>query len=88
MAKGSNNSQAIKIQQESLAESKSNNAAMRALYKKQIEAAAGQEMPKFEGAAPLPQQSSADVAQAGDDRRIKMLRQQGLNKTVFAGAAA
>ena len=88
MAKGSNNSEAIKLQRESLNESKRQAKVMESMTRAQIEAAAAMELPAFEGAAPAPSMSSADVQQAGDDVRQKALRRQGLSKTVYAGAAA
>ena len=87
MAKGSNNSQAIKLQKQQMALSAQQGADMKSIMLKQIEAAKGMELPKFEGAAPPPSQSAQDVEQAGIDRRLKQMRSSGFNKTVFAGAA-
>ena len=88
MAKGSDNSKAIKLQEASLAESKRQAKVMEAGLKAQLAAAAAMEMPKFQGAAAAPTQSSSDVEQAGIDMRVKQMRKSGYNSTIFAGAKA
>ena len=55
------------------------------LYAGQIEAMKAAELPKFEGAAPPPTQSAADVEMAGIDYRRKVMRRASRNQTVFAG---
>lgn len=59
---------------------------LEAMMKAQAEAAAGVELPKFEGAAAAPTQSSVDVEAAGMEMRQRLMRRQGLNQTVYAGA--
>ena len=89
MAKGSNNSsndKALKLQQQSLRDSRIQAKSLEKLMKKQAEAAASVELPKFEGAAPAPTQTSADLEAVATDQRLRAMRKQGLNSTVYAGA--
>lgn len=86
MAKGGNNSEALKLQKQSMKESAAQAKRMEKMMKAQAKAAAGMELPKFEGAAAPPTQSSADVEAAGMEMRQRQMRRQGLNSTVYAGA--
>lgn len=86
MAKGGNNSEAIKLQNASLKESRLQAARMEAMMKASTKAAERQVMPAFEGAAPAPTVSSADIEAAGNEMRTRLMRRQGYNSTVYAGA--
>ena len=89
MAKGSsdsNNKKAIKLQQQSMAQSRKDSLRIEAIMKQQAQAAESQVLPKFEGAAAQPTQTTADMEAAIYERRLSSRRKQGLNNTVFAGA--
>ena len=54
--------------------------------KRQAKAQEAQVLPQFEGAAAGPTQTTADLEAVANDTRLRAMRRQGLNSTVYAGA--
>lgn len=87
MAKGGggNNDKAIKLQRQGLRDARVNNAAMMKMMKKSAKDQAGQVLPKYEGPAAVPTQTTADLEGVANDIRQRAMRRQGVNATMFAG---
>ena len=88
MAKGSssNNNKALKLQQQSQKDSREQAKRLEALMKAQAKAAESQVLPQFEGQPPAPTQTTADLDAVANETRLRMMRRQGLDATVYAGA--
>ena len=87
MAKGGgNNDKALKLQKESLKESKLQNQRLTDMMKSSAKAAEAQVLPPIETPAAAPTQSTADLEAVAQDVRMRRMRRQGLNSTTFAGA--
>lgn len=87
MAKGGggNNDKAIALQRQSMRDSRVQAKNMAKLMKRQAKAAENQVLPTFEGAAAAPTMTTADIEAVGNDARVRAMRRQGLNSTVYAG---
>lgn len=82
MSKGSSsNSDAIKLQRESLAESKIQNRQTLALLQSQVDNAKSLKLPKLAPPMPLPQQSSADNVAFLQETRRNLMKRSGLEQT-------
>lgn len=82
MGKGSpNNSAAIQLQQQSLAESKVQNKAMLALLQQQVDAAKTLQLPNPPPPMPLPQNTGADATDQLQETRRNLLKRDGLAAT-------
>lgn len=82
MGKGSpDNSQAIKLQREGLAESKKQNKAILALMETQVANARLLKLPKMASPSPLPDTSSADAIAQSQETRRNLMKRSGLLDT-------
>lgn len=88
MAKGGggNNDKAIKLQRQSMRDSRLQAKSLEKIMKRQAKAQEAQVLPQFEGAAAGPTQTTADLEAVANDTRLRAMRRQGLNSTVYAGA--
>lgn len=91
MAKGksnnnSNDKKALKLQQQQLKESREQSKRLERMMRSSAHFASSQVLPKFEGAAAAPTQTTADLEAVAMDARQRTMRRQGLNSTVYAGA--
>lgn len=78
---GGSNKEAIKLQKESLAESKIQNRQMLALLQAQVDNAKALKLPKLAPPMPLPEQSSADNVAFLQETRRNLMKRNGLNAT-------
>lgn len=76
-----NNSAAIQLQQQSLAESKVQNKAMLALLQQQVDQAKTLQLPKPAPPMPLPQNTGADATDQLQEQRRNVLKRDGLAAT-------
>lgn len=82
MGKGSpDNSAAIDLQKQSLAQSAVQNKQMLALLQTQVDAAKTLKLPKPAPPMPLPDTSSADAIAQSQERRRNLLKRNGLGST-------
>lgn len=88
MGKGSpDNSAAIKLQQQSLAESKLQNKAMLALLQQQVDTAKTLRLPKIAPPMPLPDNGAADATDQLQETRRNFMKRSGLSQTIVAPVA-
>lgn len=83
---GGNNDKALKLQKQSLRDSREQARRLEKLMKAQARAAGSMVLPKYEGPAAAPTQTTADLEGAATDMRTRNMRRMGLNNTVYAGA--
>lgn len=82
MGKGApDNSEAIALQKESLAESKIQNKQMLALLQSQVDAAKTLKLPKQAPPAALPDTSSSDMIAQSQETRRNLMKRNGLLQT-------
>lgn len=83
---GGNNSEAIKLQKQSLEDQRVSSRRIEQTMKQSAKAAEAQVLPKFESPAPQAMQTLADLEATANETRVRSMRKQGLNNTTFAGA--